>query len=95
MQLLKYLMYQGYHSSVASQWLCIYVSLTLSGIDEHIQIITDSQLGIDGSRLWDFDGGRRRIDMVIAAVIFDVSRLSFFCGPTIVMQICKLDSVRD
>jgi len=30
-----------------------------------------------------------------AAEIFDVSRLSLFCSPTIVMQICKFDSVRD
>ena len=48
---------------------------------------------MDGSRLWGFEGVCRRNGMVIAAEIFDVSRLSLFCIPTIVMQICKFDSV--
>ena len=69
--------------------------MTLPGIDELIQITTGSELGMDGSRLWGFEGGCRRIGMVIAAEIFDVSRLSFFCSLTTVMQICKLDSVGD
>jgi len=57
-----------------------YVLLTLSGIDDLIQIPTGSELGIDGSRLWDFEGGCRRIDVVIAAVIFDISILFLFCS---------------
>ena len=52
-------------------------------------------MGMGRSRLWGFEGRCRRIDMVIAAVIFDVSRLSLFSSLTMVMQICKLDSVRD
>ena len=88
-------MYQYYLSPLASQWLCIYVNWTLSGIDELIQIITGSELGMGRSRLWGFEGRCRRIDMVIAAVIFDVSRLSLFSSLTMVMHICKLDSVGD
>ena len=72
-----------------------YVLLTLSGIDELIQITTGSELGIDGSRLWDFEGGCRRIDVVIAAVIFDISILFLFCSLIMVIQICYFDSVRD
>ena len=90
-------MYQYYLSPLASQWLCIYVNWTLSGIDELIQIqmITGSELGMGRSSLWGFEGRCRRIDMVIAAVIFDVSRLSLFCSLTMVMEICNFDSARD
>ena len=69
--------------------------MTLSGIDELIQITTGSELGMGRSRLWDFEGVCRSIDLVIAAEIFDASRLSLFSSLTIVMQICKSDSVRD
>jgi hypothetical protein len=88
-------MYQGYHSSVASQRLCRYVILTLSGIDELIQITTGSELGMDGSRLWGFEGRCRSIDVVIAAVIFDASILSLLSSLTMVIQICNFDSARD
>ena len=88
-------MYQYYLFPLASQWLCIYVNWTLSGIDELIQIITGSELGMGRSRLWGFEGRCRRIDMVIAAVIFDVSILSLFSSLTMVMQICNFDSARD
>ena len=88
-------MYQYYLSYLASQYPCIYVNWTLSGIDDLIQIPTGSELGIDGSRLWDFEGGCRRIDVVIAAVIFDISILFLFCSLIMVIQICYFDSVRD
>ena len=58
-------------------------------------MITGSELGMGRSRLWGFEGRCRRIDMVIAAVIFDVSRLSLFSSLTMVMHICNFDSVRD
>ena len=79
-------MYQYYLSSLASQWLCIYVILTLSGIDELIQITTGSELGMDGSRLWGFEGRCRSIGTVIAAEIFDASRPSLFSSLTMVMR---------
>jgi len=47
------------------------------------------------SRLWDFEGVCRSMDMVIAAEIFDASRLSLFCSLSIVMKICNFDSARD
>jgi len=60
-----------------------------------MQITTGSKSGMDGSILWDFEGRCRSIGTVIAAVIFDVSRLFLFSSPTIVMHICKLESVGD
>ena len=67
--------------------LCRHVNLSLYGIDELIQITTGSELDMGGSRFRGFEGGYRRIVMVISAEIFDLSRLSLFCR---VMQICKL-----
>jgi len=69
--------------------------LILSGIDELMQITTGSELDMVGSRLWDFEGWYRSIGIVIAAVIFAISRLSHFSSLTTVMHIRKLDSVRD
>ena len=88
-------MYQYYLSPLASQWLCIYVNWTLSGIDELIQITTGSESGTGRSRLWGFEDERRSKDMVVAAEIFDASRLSLFCSLSIVMKICNFDSARD
>jgi len=69
--------------------------LTLPGIDELIQITTGSESGMGRSRLWGFEDERRSMDMVVAAEIFDASRLSLFSSLTIVMKICNFDSARD
>jgi len=88
-------MHQDHLSSLASQWLCRYVILTLPGIDELIQITTGSESGMGKSRLWGFEDERRSMDMVVAAEIFDASRLSLFSSLTIGMKICNFDSARD
>ena len=60
-----------------------------------MQITTGSESGVGRSRLWDFEGGCRRIGTVISTVIFDASRLFLFSGLTVVMQIFQVVSVRD
>ena len=67
----------------------------MPGIDELIQITIGSESGMGRSRLLGFEGGRRSMDMVVAAEIFDASRLSLFCSLSIVMKICNFDSARD
>ena len=88
-------MYQGYLSSLSSQWLCIYVNWTLSGIDELIP----SQQAQNQARVGQ-DCGVLRVGVeawiwFTAAEIFDASIQSLFYSLTIVTKICNFDSARD
>ena len=58
--------------------------MTLSGIDDLNQITTGSELDVSRSSFWGW--GSRRIGMVIATEIFNVSRPSLFCSLIMVMQ---------
>ena len=62
------------------------ISIILVIVGQRVQCIHSS---------WWLLGGCRSIHVVIAAVTFDISRLSLFSSLTIVMQTCKVVSVRD
>ena len=69
--------------------------MTLVGIDELTQITIGSESGVGRSRLWDFEDVCRSTDMIVAAEIFDASRLSLLYSLTMVTKVCNFDSVRD
>ena len=43
-------------------------------MNDHIQTTTDLKPGFDKSKLWDFGGGSRNMEMVKGTIIFDILR---------------------
>jgi len=67
--------------------------LTLSAMDELIHNTNGLKMGCERSRFCNFWNGGRSMEMVMAAIILDVSRISLFYSLTIVIQRYRLDSV--
>ena len=69
--------------------------LTLSRMAELMQTISGMKPILDRSRFWDFGGWGRSMEMVIAAIICDVSRKSPLCSFTMDIKRHDFESMKN
>jgi len=86
-------MYQEYLYYLASKLPHRDTNLAPPAMDEHIQKRIGLKPRFDRSRLCDFRGGVRRMEMVIPVIIIDVSRIPLLRRFIIVIHRHKLASI--